>query len=626
MRKVFAAILTVILVAAVLPFNSLAAGNEEKKTPSGLAYSEIGNNIDAYIKEREKGLAACEVSVFDRDGTIYNGYYGYADMENKVKADDQTVFDWGSTSKILVWVSVMQQYERGNIDLNADIRTYLPEGFLTKLQYPEEKITMLDLMNHKAGFQESFYENQEAKPGELFSSLEEAVKKCECYQAFHVGEYTAYSNWSNALAAYIVERTSGKDYVTYVNENIFAPCGMKHTSADQLQRDNEWVSEKRHGLKCYSITLNSSESYGEGRAYVQLFPAGAVIGTLEDISKLGQALVNGDSPLFKDNKTREEMFKATSYFGDTKVAKNCHGLWTTQHKVETLGHGGNTNCTANLEFDPVSGLGIAVLTNEAGETAFCNGIPCLIYGSMTDREGFTPYTGTVPDLSGVYYSKRSIIDGAGRGYQYLSGAFPISRNSDGSYSVKIFGITYNDNIGIVPVGENQYIVKDNGSENFVYIKDGIFEYGYMDMAKSSTGTLPTLACYAFILFGLICFITVIVRLVVMLVRKHRRTLKPYTEEDKLIFAQQTIYGVTGIILVLFFFALTINVPAFIAVSGILAAVLAIVSVNIAGLLAYKTSKSKNGIMTKIRNWIWVILTIAYPVFIWVMDLHCFWKL
>ena len=34
----------------------------------------------------------------------------------------------------------MQQYERGNIDLNADIRTYLPEGFLTKLQYPEEKI------------------------------------------------------------------------------------------------------------------------------------------------------------------------------------------------------------------------------------------------------------------------------------------------------------------------------------------------------------------------------------------------------------------------------------------------------------------------------------------------------
>ena len=626
MKKVFSVLLTVMLAFAALPLKAFAAENEEKKTPSGIAYSDIGKNIDSYIAVREKGLAACEVSVFDRNGTIYNGYYGYADMENKVKADEQTVIDWGSTSKILVWVSVMQQYERGNIDLNADIRTYLPENFLTKLQYPDEKITMIDLMNHKAGFQESFYENQAAKPGELFSSLEEAVKECECYQAFHVGEYTAYSNWSTALAAYIVERTSGKDYVTYVNENIFEPLEMKHTSADPLQKDNEWVAEKRHSLKCYSITLSSSESYGEGRAYVQLFPVGAVISTLEDFSKLGQALVNENSPLFKDNKTREEMFKATSYFGDTKVSKNCHGLWTSQHKVETLGHGGNTNCTANLEFDPVSGLGVAVLTNEAGETAFCNGIPCLIYGSMTDREGFTPYAGTVPDLSGVYYNKRSIIEGAGRGYQYLTGVYPLSRNNDGTYSIKIFGIKFNDGIEVVPVGENQYIFKDNGAENFVYINNDIYEFGYMDLQKSSTGALPTAVSYAFILFGIICFITVIVKLIAMLIKKHRRTLKPFSEEDKLVFAQQIIYGVSGIILALFFFMVAFCNPAFVKVSCILAGVLALVSVNISGLLAYKTSKSKAPIKTKIRNWIWVILSIAYPVFIWVMELHCFWKL
>lgn len=369
MKRLFAALLTVMLVFVCLPLRAFAAEKEQQKTPSGIAYQDIGTNIDSFIAVREKGLAACEVSVFDRNGTICNRYYGWSDMENKVKADEQTVFDWGSTSKILVWISVMQQYEKGNIDLNEDIRTYLPDKFLTKLQYPEEKITMLDLMSHRAGFQDSFYENQEAGPDELFSSLEDAVKKCECFQAFHVGEYTAYSNWSTALAAYIVERTSGRDYVSYVNENIFIPLNMEHTSADPLQKDNRWVAEKRHELKCYSVTLNGSESYGEGRTYVQLFPAGAVIGTLGDISKLGQALVKDDSPLFKHKNTRSEMFKATSFFGDTKVAKNCHGLWTMQHKVETVGHGGNTYCTANLEFDPVSGLGIAVLTNEAGETA-----------------------------------------------------------------------------------------------------------------------------------------------------------------------------------------------------------------------------------------------------------------
>lgn len=623
MKKLFALILTVMLAFAALPLNVFASENEQKKTPSGIAYSEIGKSIDSYISEREKGLAACEVSVFDKNGTICNKYYGWSDIENKIKADDQTVFDWGSTSKILVWISVMQQYERGNIDLNEDIRTYLPEKFLKKLQYSEEKITMLDLMSHRAGFQDSFYENQEAGPYELFSSLEEAVKKCECYQAFHVGECTAYSNWSTALAAYIVERTSGKDYVSYVNENIFIPLSMKHTSADPLQKDNDWVAEKRHELKCYSVTLNSSESYGEGRTYVQLFPAGAVIGTLEDISKLGQALVNEDSPLFKDKSTRSEMFKATSFFGDTEVAKNCHGLWTMQHKVETVGHGGNTYCTANLEFDPVSGLGIAVLTNEAGETAFCNGIPCLIYGSMTDREGFKEYSGTVPDLSGMYYCKRTIVCGAGRAFQYLTGICPLSRNSNGTYSVKLLGYTFNDGIEIVPVGENQYIVKDNGSESFAYIKDGIYETGYADCFRSKTGALPTIACYAFILFGLICFVVVLIKLIVILVRKHRNTMKAHSEEDRLIFAQQIIYGVSGIILFLFFFVINLCNPTFVMVSCLLAGALAVASVNISGLLAYRTSKSRAGIKTKIRNIIWIILTLAYPIFIWVMELSCF---
>ena len=626
MKRLFAALLTVMLVFVCLPLRAFAAEKEQQKTPSGIAYQDIGTNIDSFIAVREKGLAACEVSVFDRNGTICNRYYGWSDMENKVKADEQTVFDWGSTSKILVWISVMQQYEKGNIDLNEDIRTYLPDKFLTKLQYPEEKITMLDLMSHRAGFQDSFYENQEAGPDELFSSLEEAVKKCECFQAFHVGEYTAYSNWSTALAAYIVERTSGRDYVSYVNENIFIPLNMEHTSADPLQKDNRWVAEKRHELKCYSVTLSGSEYYGEGRAYVQLFPAGAVIGTLGDISKLGQALVKDDSPLFKHKNTRSEMFKATSFFGDTKVAKNCHGLWTTQHKVETVGHGGNTYCTANLEFDPVSGLGIAVLTNEAGETAFCNGIPCLIYGSMTDREDFKGYAGTVPDLSGTYYCKRSIVEGAGRAFQYLAGICPMSRNSDGTYSIKLLGYTFNEGIEIVPVGENQYIVKDNGSESFAYIKDGIYETGYADCVRSKTGPLPTIACYAFILFGLICFVVVLIKLIVMLVRKRRNTMKTYSKEDRLIFAQQMIYGVSGIILTLFFFVVSSCNPTFVMVSCILAGILAIASVIISGQLAYRTSKSKAGVKTKIRNIIWIILTLVYPVFIWVMELSCFQQL
>ena len=236
MKKIISAMAAAILAVTTFGTTLMAsAESTDNTTPSGIAYSEIGSSIDSYIKEREAGLASCAVSVFNENGIIYNGYYGYADIKNNVVADTETVYEWGSTSKILVWTSVMQQWEQGNIDLEADIREYLPDEFLTKLQYPDEKITMLNLMNHNAGFQESFYENQMAAPDDVYDTLEEAVKACECYQAFHVGEYTAYSNWGTALAAYIVEQTSGTDYVTYVNENIFEPLGMVHSSIDPVQ-------------------------------------------------------------------------------------------------------------------------------------------------------------------------------------------------------------------------------------------------------------------------------------------------------------------------------------------------------------------------------------------------------
>ena len=245
MKKLLSLLIAIMFICLSLSKSIYASETGSKQTHCGVAYSDIANTIDSFIAEREAGLASFAVSVFDENGEIYNGYYGYSDIENSVKADKDTVYEWGSCSKILVWVSVMQQWERGNLDLNKDIREYLPEGFLTKLQYPEEKITMINLMNHNAGFQESFFEKEDgATADDMYDTLEDAIRACECFQAFHVGEHTAYSNWGTALAAFIVERVSGMDYISYVHKNILEPLGMEKTSVDSRATDNSWVSKK----------------------------------------------------------------------------------------------------------------------------------------------------------------------------------------------------------------------------------------------------------------------------------------------------------------------------------------------------------------------------------------------
>lgn len=628
MKKFISAVIAAALAAAAFP-TTLTASAAEETTPAGLAYSAIGDSITDFITEREAGLASCEVSVFNGSGVIYNGYYGFSDIENSIPANDQTVYEWGSTSKILVWTSVMQQYEQGHIDLTADIRTYLPEGFLTKLQYPEETITMLDLMSHRAGFQESFYENQEAAPDDVYDSLEDAVRACECYQAFHVGEHTSYSNWGTALAAYIVEQVSGEDYVTYVNEHIFQPLGMAHTAIDPMQRDNAWVDEKRGELKCYSRYDDEkyNQDLGECRYAVQLFPAGAAIGTLEDLTKLGQAFVSEDCPLFEDTGTREEMLTATSYFGDTNIAKNCHGLWTQQRAVQTVGHDGNTGgCTATLEFDPVSGLGIAVLTNEPGETAFCSGLPVLLFGHMTDRPEYRNATMSTTDISGVYFTKRAIIEGAARAGQFMGAVYPLTRNADGSYSLRLFGFQFADGFTFTSVGEDQYILTNNGMESFSYIKDGIYEMGYMDYERSKTGALPMAASYGFIIFGILCLAILLVELIVWIVRKARGTEKTRTFSDRQVIAQQLIYGVSGVIFALLVLIIGGISAGFTAVSGVLAGILGLISLANGGVLCYNTIKDDKKALAKAGQLVWAVLGAVYTVFILVMQVYRFWTL
>ena len=620
MKKLISGMIAMVCAVSALG-TTVKASAGEMVTPSNLAYSEIGNSIDSYVAERESGLASCEVSVFDADGIIYNGYYGYSDIQNNIPADSETVYEWGSCSKLLVWTSVMQQWEQGKLDLNADIRDYLPENFLTKLQYPDEKITMMNLMSHNAGFQESFYENQEASPDEVYDTLEEAVKACECYQAYHVGEYTAYSNWGTSLAAYIVEQTSGMDYVTYVNENIFAPLGMEHTCIDPKMKDNAWVAEKRHELKCYGRYEDPkyNEDYGECLYGIQLFPAGAATSTLEDFSTFAQAFVVEDCPLFENDSTREEMFTATSYYGDSDIIKNAHGLWTSEYKVQTLGHGGNTNgCSCNLVFDPESSLGVVVMANECGESAFNYGIPNLIFGDVTEREIFQN-TAVAEDanVSGTYFTKRSISSGSAKAMSYMGGLMPWSKNNYGTYSMRLFGFPVGS-AELIPLAEHQYVMKDNGRTMFMYINDNKMEMMSSDYVKSDSRTLGMITIYGFLLLGIGCLLTILVKLFLK---------KKYTFADKQILGQQGVYGVSSIIFALFTMIIGAVNPTFTAISGIMAMIIGLASLANGGILCYNTIKAddmKTG--TKVKQFIWAGLGIAYFVFIIMFQLYRFWTL
>ncbi len=248
--------------------------------------------------------------------------------------DENTVYEWGSVSKLLIWISVMQLYEQGKLDLDKDIREYLPKNFLQKLSF-DKPITMINLMNHTAGWQETIYD-VETKDASRIVTLKQALKQTEPAQIYEPGTVCAYSNWGAALAAYIVECISKDKFYNYAKKYIFNPLGMKHTSLSPDRSDNKWVQERRELLNCYNITEDGYEDFGKCISYILLYPVGAATGTLDDFMTFAKAFVpdnNGQCTFFKNKNTLNTFLSATSYYGNSSIQRNCHGLWVLPYRV-----------------------------------------------------------------------------------------------------------------------------------------------------------------------------------------------------------------------------------------------------------------------------------------------------
>lgn len=376
-----------VILALVVSFGLCAASfaQSERTLPSGASYADIGNDIEAYVKKHEATTAAMEVAVFDAQSTIYRNAFGYADIEQKRKADFDTVFEWGSVTKLLVWVSVMQLWEQDKLDLEADITTYLPDTFVQKLKITQP-VTMVQLMNHNAGFQEMIADLMIRNRNHVYS-LEETLLQHPPVQIYEPGTVTAYSNWGTSLAAYIVECISGQSFSDYVHEHIFAPLGMKRTALLPDLSDREWVKEQRTQLQGYTA---DRKRIGRNFYHIPLYPSGMGTGTLEDFTTFAKALLPSEhrpSPLFQSESTLRELLSPTSHFAQSGVAQSSHGFWTTMYKIPVLGHGGNTITNSSmLLIDPASGTGIVVMTNQSEETIYNSDMPELIFGRYVDSD------------------------------------------------------------------------------------------------------------------------------------------------------------------------------------------------------------------------------------------------
>lgn len=95
----------------------------------------------------------------------------------------------------------------------------------------------------------------------------------------------------------------------------------------------------------------------------------------------GKALLpngEGQRKLFANEDTLQKFYSPTATFPGTEIPYNSHGLWVEEHEVLTYGHAGNTMMYSSiLMFDPISGVGLVVMANQANDFVYNYGLPHL---------------------------------------------------------------------------------------------------------------------------------------------------------------------------------------------------------------------------------------------------------
>lgn len=443
-RCISALIAAVSVLTLTVP---TAMAEEMRKLPSGIKYEDIESKFDKELNYSSgDGIdyyAGYEAIVFCGDEILYEGYFGDTDRENNIPCSEDSVMEWGSISKTFIWVSAMQLWEQGKLDLNADIRDYLPDGFFKHLSY-DAPITMMNIMDHTGGWCEGTYAFSTPDRDKL-TSLALSLQETEPAQVNPPGEVISYSNWGAALGAFVIECISGMDYVEYVHKNIFEPLGMEHTSIAADFSDNEWVRTQRDKLKSYRFKLINYKSEGNKISYIKLFPSGSAAGTIRDLATYAQAFVNDDAPLFLHKETQEKLFSGSQFYGNTDIPLASYGFATEEYKVRVYGHNGATiACNSNMIFDLKSKTGLVTLTNETSANLLLDSIPKLIFGTP-DIDGFSDGNIQKKPLDGCYLISRSQRAGLLKFTSYLSpinaDLYPdLVRLGDGFYTLEGTGM------------------------------------------------------------------------------------------------------------------------------------------------------------------------------------------
>ncbi len=192
-----------------------------------------------YVKRllRFADMPGFSVGIINQDGTVDYYNFGETTRRSGNTPTKDTVYFAASITKTVTGVAIMQLWEQGKIDLDADVKEYLPFE-LRHPDYPDTPITTRMLLSHTSGLTNilwrsflyfSFF-HYPLEWYEYFLTPGNPFYREDNWQEYGPEEGIYYTSLGYDLLGLIVERVSGMEFEDYCQQHIFEPLNMHNTS------------------------------------------------------------------------------------------------------------------------------------------------------------------------------------------------------------------------------------------------------------------------------------------------------------------------------------------------------------------------------------------------------------
>jgi CubicO group peptidase (beta-lactamase class C family) len=294
--------------------------------------------------------------------------FGVTNVDHPLPVDANTLFQIGSTTKTFTGTTVMRLVEHGKLDLEAPVRTYLP-NFRVADSRVSERVRLRHLVTHTAGWQDAGF----VETGDGDDALARYIAgMADLPQIAPLGKYFSYNNSALCLVGHVIEAVTRQPYEAAVTELVLKPLGL-----EQISFFPEAIM-----TKAFAVGHGAPQDDPQGEPVVlepwalprSVNPAGGLVASVEDMLRyarfhLGDRTANGTQVLSAESLQRMQtpLGPGGSVPGLGVVRLEGVGvtwnLWS-RGGVRIVSHPGGTSGQLSTFFIvPEHGFALSILTN-----------------------------------------------------------------------------------------------------------------------------------------------------------------------------------------------------------------------------------------------------------------------